>query len=140
MSRASRVSSWGQVALVGIGTIVAATLANVVVYFLGGTLIDYDPHFDILTSVSPTIAVTAEAGFVAVLLYAALLRFSRNPVRTFNIVAAVVFVVTLIPDLVYVPTVPGATTGQIATLVLMHIVAAAIMVPMLTTYARPRTR
>ncbi len=77
---------------------------------------------------------------VAVILYAALLRFARRPARAFAIVAVVVFVVTTIPDFTYIPTVPGATTGQAAVLVFMHVVAAGVITGMLTRLARPSAR
>lgn len=54
-------------------------------------------------------------------------------------IAAVVFVIATIPDFTYIPTVPGATGGQTAILVLMHI-AAAVIVRMLTTLAHPQAR
>ncbi len=139
-SSTSRATNRGRVALVGLATVVAATLANVLVYFVGGALVAYDPQFLPLTDVSGAIVFTLPAAIVAVLIYVALLRYARNPARTFVIIAAVVFVVTLIPDLTYIPTVPGATGGQTAILVLMHVVAAAVIVRMLTTFSRPRSR
>ncbi|MCA1723826.1 MAG: DUF6069 family protein [Thermomicrobia bacterium] len=134
----SRVAGRGRFIRIGLATVVAATLANVVVYFLGGALVAYDARFLPLVGVIGSISFTLPAAVVAVLLYAALLRRARNPVRTFSIVAAVVFVVTLIPDFTYIPTVPGATGGQTAVLALMHTVAACVIVGMLTTYARPQ--
>jgi len=120
--------------------VVAATLANVLVYFVGGTFIAYDPQFLPLTDVSGAIAFTLPAAIVAVLLYAALLRFASNPARTFAIISAVIFVVATIPDFTYIPTVAGATGGQTAVLVAMHVAAAGVIVGMLTTLARPQAR
>ena len=134
VSRESRPVNRGRFALVGLATVVAATLANVLVYFVGGAFVAYDPQFLPLTDVSGAIAFTLPAAIVAVLLYAS------NPARTFAIISAVVFVVTLIPDFTYTPTVPGATGGQTAILVLMHVVAAGVIVGMLMVLARPRSR
>jgi hypothetical protein len=131
---------WGRFALVGLGTVAAAVAANVLVYFAGGALVGYDPEFLPLTNAGGAIIFTLVPAVVAVLLYAALLRFTGNPARVFAIIAAVVFVVTLIPDFTYIPTVPGATGGQTAVLVLMHVVAAGVIVGLLTTLARPRVR
>lgn len=136
----SRAASRGRFARVGLATVAAATLANVLVYYLGGALVPYDPQFLPLTDVSGAIVFTLPAAIVAVLVYAALLRFARRPVRTFAIISTVAFVVTAIPDFTYIPTVPGATGGQTAVLVLMHIVAAVVIVRMLTTLARPQAR
>ncbi|MDQ2784360.1 MAG: DUF6069 family protein [Chloroflexota bacterium] len=139
-SRQPHATGRGRFARLGFATTVAATAANTLVYFVGGTRVAYNPQFLPLTNVSGAIAFTLPAAIVAVLLYAALLRFARRPSRTFTIIAAVVFVVTLIPDFTYIPTVPGATGGQTAILVLMHVVAAGVIVRMLTTFARPQSR
>ena len=139
-SRQSRTASRGRVARLGFATVVAATVANTLLYFLGNAFVAYDPRFLPLANVSGEIVFTLPAAIGAVLLYAALLRFARKPARTFTIIAAIVFVVTLIPDFTYIPTVPGATTGQTAILVTMHIVAASVIVRMLTTLARPAAR
>ena len=76
----------------------------------------------------------------AVLLYAALLRYSANPARLYASISAVVFVVTLVPDFTYIPGVRGASNAQTAVLVLMHVVAASVIVGMLTRLARPAGR
>lgn len=129
----SRTITRGRFTRVGLATIIAAVAANVLVYFIGGAFVPYDPQFLPLTDVSGAIAFTLPAAIVAVLLYAVLLRFAQYPARVFTVVAAVVFVVTLIPDFTYIPTVPGVTAGQTAILVLMHVAAAGVIVRMLTT-------
>ena len=50
------------------------------------------------------------------------------------------FVVTLVPDFTYIPGVDGASNGQTAVLVLMHVVAASVIVGMLTRLVRPAER
>ena len=134
-----RAVDWGRFALVGLATVVVAVIANILVYFIGSTIVTYDPAFIVLSTVQPAIIFTLVPAIVAVLLYAVLLRFSDNPARTFTIVAAVVLVVSLIPDVTYIPTVPSATGGQTAVLMLMHVAAAAVIVWMLTTFTRPRS-
>ena len=131
---------WGRVALVGLGTVIAAVLANLVVYYVGAAIVGYNPDFVVLATNGGTIFFTVIPAIVAVLLYAALLRFTSRQARIFSIIAAVVFVVTLIPDFTYIPTVVGASNGQMAILVLMHIVAAVVIVGLLTKYARLRGR
>lgn len=140
VTRESRAADRGRFTLVGLGTVVAAVLANVLVYAIGGALVAYDPRFLPLANVGGAVIFTLVPAIVAAPLYAALTRFARRPARAFVIVAAVVFVVTLIPDFTYIPTVPGATGGQTAVLVLMHVVAAGVIVGMLTTLTRPRAR
>ena len=136
----SRPASRGRFARVGLATVVAATTANTLVYLIGGAFVPYDPRFLPLANVSGEIVFTLPAAIGALLLYALLLRFARKPARTFTILSAAVFVVATIPDFTYIPTVPGATGGQTAILVLMHIVAAGVIVRMLTTLARPQAR
>jgi hypothetical protein len=132
--------SRGRFALVGLGTVVAAVIANLLVYALGSVVVGYDPQFVVLANASGTILFTVVPAIVAVLLYAALVRFSGNPARIFTNIAVVVLIVSLIPDLTYIPSVPGATSGQTAILMLMHVVAAGVIVSMLTSFTRsPRS-
>jgi hypothetical protein len=135
---APRAFSWGRFALVGLGTVVAAVLANLIVYLIGSVVVGYDPQFVVLANASGTILFTVVPAVVAVLLYAALIRFTSNPARIFTNIAVVVLIISLIPDLTYIPTVPGASTGQTAILMLMHVVAAGVIVSMLTRLTRPR--
>jgi tryptophan-rich sensory protein len=125
--------SWAGYALRGLGTVVAAVLANTLFYYLGGALVAYDPDFIILSTPSGAAIFTVVPAIVAVLLYAGLVRFSRHPAAIFSVISAVVFVVTLIPDFTYIPTVPGASNGQTAILVLMHVIAAGVIVRLLTS-------
>jgi hypothetical protein len=133
---APRAVSWGRFALVGLGTVIAAVLANLLVYLIGSVVVGYDPQFIVLANASGTILFTVVPAIVAVLLYAVLLRFSSNPARIFTNIAIVVLILSLIPDLTYIPSVPGASSGQTATLMVMHVVAAAVIVSILTTQTR----
>jgi hypothetical protein len=132
-STQARAFSWGRYALRGLGTVVAAVLANTLFYYLGGALVAYDPDFIILSNPSGAAIFTVVPALVAVLLYAGLVRFSRHPALIFSVISAIVFVVTLIPDFTYIPTVPGASNGQTAILVLMHVIAASVIVRLLTS-------
>jgi hypothetical protein len=127
-------------AKLGLATVVAAVLANVLVYFIGDALIGYDPDFIVLGNVSGAVIFTVVPAIVAVLLYGALLRYVANPARIFTIVSAVILALSVIPDLTYIPTVEGASNAQTAVLIFMHTVAAGVIVGMLTSFARPRTR
>ena len=133
---APRAVSWGRFALVGLGTVLAAVLANLLVYLIGSVVVGYDPGFVVLANPSGTILFTVIPAIVAVLLYAPLMRFTSNPVRIFTNIAVVVLILSLIPDLTYIPSVPGATSGQTAILMLMHVVAAVVIVSMLTSLTR----
>lgn len=139
-ARDSRNISWGRYALVGLATIVAAVLANLVVYYIGSAVVGYNPDFVVLSTNGGTIIFTLVPAIVAVLLYAILLRFTRHPERIFVIISVIVFIVTLIPDFTYIPTVPGSSNPQTAILVLMHVVAAVVITWMLTKLSRPRAQ
>ena len=128
--------SRGRFALVGLATVAAAVLANLLVYALGSVIVGYDPGFVVLANASGTILFTVVPAIVAVLLYAVLTRFSGNPARIFSNIAGVVLIVSLIPDLTYIPSVPGASSDQTAILMLMHVVAAVVIVSILTTQTR----
>jgi hypothetical protein len=133
---ASQTFNWARFALLGLGTVVASVAANAVFYFVGSAIVAYDAEFLPLANVSGAIIFTVMPALVAVLMYAGLLRFTRQPARIFTIISAIVFVVTLIPDVTYVPTVPGSTNEQIAILLIMHAIAAGVIVRMLTTSTR----
>ena len=136
----SRAVSRGRFALLGLATVVAAVVANALFYFIGGTLVAYNSEFLPLANVSGAIIMTVFPATVAVLLYAGLSRFTRRPARIFTITSAVVFVVTLIPVFTYIPTVPGSTDAQTAILVVMHVIAASVIVRMLTSSSHSQAR
>jgi hypothetical protein len=140
VARAARVVNWGRFTVVGLATVLASALANALVFYAADAVVAYDQRFDILKSVAPAITMTLMFAVPAVLLYAALLRYSANPTRLYTIISAVVFVVTLVPDFTYIPGVAGSSNAQTAVLVLMHVVAASVIVGMLTKLARPAER
>src|SRR6185312_9871264 len=126
----SRSIGRGRFARLGLATIAAAVVANVLVYFLGDVIVGYDSTFVVLANVSGTIIFTLAPAIIAVLLYAALLRTINNPARVFTIISAVLLVLSIVPDVTYIPTVAGSSNGQTAVLILMHVVAAAVIVGM----------
>ena len=70
----------------------------------------------------------------AVLVFALVGRFAKNPVRTYLIIAVIFLVISFLPDLM-VPSMgvamPGATWGYAITLMIMHVVAGFTTVYML---------
>ncbi len=129
------VPTRGRFALVGLTTTITAIVANALVYFAGRALISYDPEFIIFQNVSPTIIFTVFPAVIATLLYGFLRRFAARPERTFTIIAAAVLLASLVPDLTYIPSVEGASAGQTTILLLMHVVAAVVIVGMLISLA-----
>jgi tryptophan-rich sensory protein len=135
---APRQVNWTRFAILGPTAVVASVVANALFYLTANALVAFDAEFLPLASVGAPIIMTVAPAIVAVALYGALLRFARNPARIFTIVSAIVFIVTLIPDFTYTPTLAGSTDAQTAVLVTMHVIAAAVIVRLLTL-ANPRS-
>jgi hypothetical protein len=114
---------------------VAATVANLVLRAVAVAALDIpQPGFEPL-NVRPVILSTVGGVIAAGVVFAVVSRLARNPARTFAIVAAVALVLSLYAplslDLADPPENPGTDAGSVGTLMLMHVVAAAIAVPML---------
>lgn len=85
----------------------------------------------------PMVATMSVLGAVGgTVAYALVDRFARRPARVFRVVAAVALVVSFVGPL----TIAGAPAAMVATLLLMHVVAAAVVVGALTTLARQEAR
>lgn len=114
----------------------AALLANGLLRALALVVLDVPPEFNPL--VTPSFAGLTTFGVIgAVIVYALLGRFSRRPVRTFSTVAFVVLLLSFIPDIgLLLSGAPGATLASVVVLMLMHVVAYAITVGLLTRLAR----
>src|SRR5918998_4168084 len=80
---APRDFSWGRFALVGLGTVITAVLANLLVYLIGSVVVGYDPQFVVLANASGTILFTVVPAIVAVVRFAVLLCLTSNPARIF---------------------------------------------------------
>lgn len=123
---------------VGPLAIVAATAGNVILQQLAVAALQPDPAFMPLT-LMPPIFLTVIGVLGAVLVYALVGRFARNPIPLFRRIALVTLVVSFIPDIMMLVTNfnPGTTLANVVVLILMHIVAWAIAVEMLTRLAGP---
>src|SRR2546428_5603054 len=129
--------SWGLYARTGLLTIGASVLANTVFFYLAQVAVLYDPAFLPLGNVSAPIIFTVFLAVVVTVLYAGLLRFVRKQAAmVFTVISAITFLVTLIPDLTYIPTVDGVSNAEIAVLVVMHAIAAAVITRGLTSVRR----
>jgi hypothetical protein len=129
--------SWGRYARTGLLTIGASVLANAVFFYLAQVAVPYDPAFLPLGNVSAPIIFTIFPAVAATLLYAGLLQFVRQHAAVvFTVIAAMTFVVTLIPDFTYIPTVDGVSNAQIGVLVAMHAIAAVVITRGLTSVRR----
>ena len=122
---------------VGPLAIVAATIANVVLQQLAVAVLRPDPAFLPLT-LMPPIIFTVIGVLGAVIVYALVGRFARNPNALFRRIALVTLVVSFVPDILVLITGfnPGTTLANVVVLMLMHIVAWAITVELLTRLTR----
>ena len=121
---------------VGLLAIIASVAANVLVRLLAVATLDISPAFEPLSGYGDVISLTAFGVLGAVIVFALLARFARRPILMFKRIAAVALVLSFVPDVwLLVASVPGATAVSVGVLLVMHVVAWAISVGMLTTLA-----
>ena len=121
----------GDVARRGLYTVGLSVAANAVVLAVATELLGVAPNFESLDW-PPVIFLTVVGAVGATVVYAGLTRVVARPDRTFTLLAGVVLLVSFLPDLLWLPDDPGATTAGIVVLMLMHVVVAAICVAVLT--------
>jgi Family of unknown function (DUF6069) len=129
----SRQVALGRLLWAGPLTIVAATIASVLIQQIAVALLNPDPAFLPLT-MAPPIAFTVIGVLGAVIVFGLIGRFAKNPVALFQRVALIVLIVSFIPDIMMLVTGfnPGTTLANVVVLMIMHVVAWAITVQMLT--------
>jgi hypothetical protein len=123
---------WWASLLAGLG----ATLANVVVYMIASaagaipqTVLIPTMAEPMPITVVPVIINSFVPALVAGVFLALLNRFTRRPIRIFRIISAVLLLLSFANPF----TIPGAPPAMIIALNLMHVIAAAIIVGVLTT-------
>lgn len=114
-------------------TVLAAIIGVLIVRALARVILPA-PYAPGLEMIMIPIVLTLVLCTAAVIVFALVGRFAKNPVRTYIIISAVFLIISFLPDLA-VPsmggTMPGATWGYAITLMIMHVVAGFIMVYML---------
>jgi hypothetical protein len=111
-------------------------LANVLVYFVASALgwmpVTYiNPQLGRPIGVGEVVGATLPGAVGATIVFALLARFTRRPVTIFRIVAVIVLVLSFLSPL----ALPGAPLSLILSLEIMHVVAAAVIVGVLTMRA-----
>lgn len=96
---------------------------------------DIAPGFSPL-SWPPVLLLTIVGAAGGTVVYWLVARRSERPARQFTVIAAIVLVLSFIPDVVLLPGTPDATTAGIVVLMLMHVIVAAICVGALTGVRR----
>lgn len=135
--REERVA-WGWLVPAGLLAALVVAGVNAVVYLVAAAA-ETMPQVVVVNGQGPMtlsmVVATSVFGAVAgTIVYAVVGRFTRLPVRVFRVVAASVLVLSFVGPF----TISGAPAAMVATLLLMHMVAAAVVVGLLTTLARRR--
>jgi hypothetical protein len=125
--------------MVGMLTIVAALVANLVVRSLAFAIWPISPDFLPLQVGSICFFTVVLVGG-DVLVYALVVRFSRHPVRTYTMIALIALLLSLVPPvmLFFNPDtrmLPGVTPLAASILMVIHIVDALIAIVLLTRLA-----
>lgn len=125
----------GRIVRVGAIAIAAAAVANVVVWALAKAILDIDDDFQPLETVALPIVSTVVWLGLGVGALVLLVRFARRPIERFRQVAVVGLLISFF-FLLSLRGQEGTNAAGIATLIVMHLVAFAIAVPLLTTRTR----
>ena len=130
--------AWGRLVLVALLAAVAAAAANALVYLVSAAA-GAMPQDVVVNGRGPitlpvVAALSAQGAVAGAVVYGLIDRFARRPVRVFRVVAAVALVLSLAGPF----TIAGAPIPMILALELMHVVAAAVVVGLLTTMAAPK--
>ncbi len=122
----------GRLLWVGPLAAVTAAVASVIFRTLSVTLLDIPSDFQPLT-LGPVVVSSIVGALGATIVFAAVGRFARRPIRLFRIIAVVVLLLSFLNPVV---ALPGASWSVLLTLWFMHVVVAVISVGLLTTLAR----
>ncbi len=133
----SRVMMAGGVAIAG------SVIANLLIYWVGGALVQPNPDFQPLASPMPVIIFTVLFLVIATAVYAVINIAASNPVRVWTIVAWIALIVSLIPDFMLLINPAGMPMGTptvpaVIVLIIMHFVAFAITMWAFTKWAHQR--
>ena len=129
---------WGRLWLMGLLAIVGSVIVNVIIHTLAVSVLPISSHFFQL-QLPLDIVFTIIGTTGAVLVFALVSRLSSRPIRLYRIIATVVLVLSLIPDLALRSS-PNASWYAVGTLMSMHIAAYLVCVGVLTTMTRTRVR
>ena len=117
---------------VGPLTILASILGVLIVRVIAVAILQPDPMPISLGWMIPAISTFVLVGG-AVLVFALVARFAANPIRTYQIIAFVVLLLSLLPDFFYPQShMRGANWPNTIALMVMHVVAWGVCVSMLS--------
>jgi hypothetical protein len=143
-TQTSQIASKQRIALgrlwwVGLLTIIAAIIVNILITMLAKALFPVAPTF--LPLQIAFIPFTVFGCLGAIIVFALIGRFARRPISTFQRTVWIVLLVSFIPDLLvgFLHLFPGTTPLEVGTLMLMHIATAMICLNVLTRLIHVRS-
>src|SRR3954453_4372093 len=118
-----RVAS-GRLLKAGALAIVASVIANLIIRIIAVNVLGIGQEFPPL-SWGPPIVFTIMGVLGATIVFAIIARFAKRPIRLFRIIALVVLVLSLLPDIGLLSSnaMPGTSLGSVGALMLMHLAA-----------------
>lgn len=123
----------------GGAAVLAAVVANVVARLILGAIVPLSPDFMPFT-LGPIIAFTLLFTLIGVGILAAVNRIAANPLRAYNIIGVIGFIVSIIPNLAGAANPSAMPMGGSGTdyliLIIFHIVAAVAFLGVLNVLAR----
>ncbi len=126
MSTATRTST-GKVVLGVVAAIVAASIGNAIVSYLAQAL-GADPNAVEGLKPQGYVVLTAVGVIIAAFAWASIRKRAKDPARTLGKLVPIVVVVSFLAD-VPVFFLPGASAVGVIALLVMHVVVAAVAVP-----------
>ncbi len=130
----------GKILRAGLIAIVAAVVVNLLALVIVRALLDLPADFPAL-QFGPIALFTAIGVALGVGVFAIISRAARQPARTFWIVAMIALLVSLVPNLLLMlnpqaAPIPGGTAPVFGVLMIFHVIAAFVSVPVLTSLFR----
>lgn len=130
---------WRRLLGVGLLTVGVAVVANLLVRALLFATVDLPADFPSLQA-GPVGVFTVVGVSLAVVAFAIVARVAARPGRTYTIVAAIAFILSILPNLALAANpaaapFPGGTATAFLTLITFHVVAALVSVLLLTRFA-----
>ena len=116
---------------VGPLTVLASVIGVLIVRSIAMAILP-PPYAPGLEMIAISIVLTVVLCTAAVIVYALVARYAKNPIRTYIIISSVFLVISFLPDIAAVSMpMPGAGWPYSITLMIMHVVAGFITVYML---------
>jgi hypothetical protein len=121
----------------GVLSVAGAIVAVLAVRWVAMAFVDVPPEFLPLAGPSAAGFFTTALGIAAVVVWAVVRRFAKHPERTFRWLAVVALLASFLPDLWLLSEAgaeqfEGSTRGGVMILMVLHVVAAGVIVPGLT--------